>query len=105
MKGETLTMIRQLRDWQQIAQQRALFLAGTPEATDKLAESARYGAMANYLERQEQQMRVAIDAIRTTIAWDKRTGLRLPYRVRDPLQFALSKCGTPTNEQQDNHAI
>ena len=39
------------RDWQAIAQQKALELAGTPEAAEKLAESKRYGALADELDR------------------------------------------------------
>ena len=43
------------RAWQQIAQQKALELAGTPEAAEKLAEAKRYGMLADEIERLNAQ--------------------------------------------------
>lgn len=49
------------RDWQFIAQQKALELAGTPEAAEKLAESKRYGALADELDRLRSEVETLRD--------------------------------------------
>lgn len=44
------------RDWQAIAQREAADLLGSPEALAKLAESKRYGALADQLHAQAKEI-------------------------------------------------
>ena len=54
-----MTITPHLLDWMQIKQQQALVHAGTPEGAAYLAESKRYGAAADEIQR----LRVALGAL------------------------------------------
>lgn len=41
------------------------------------------------------KLRIAVEALEGAIEWDKRTGYRMPYRVRDPLYAAIDIATTP----------
>lgn len=48
----------QLRDWIQMAQQKSLKFAGSPESTSYFAESCRYVRLLEYIEQQAEEIRV-----------------------------------------------
>ena len=43
------------------------------------------------LATQAEQINAAREALAGVIAWDKRRGFPIPYKVRDPVHFALAK--------------
>lgn len=51
------------RDWQAMALREAAALTGTPEGRARLAESKRYGALADELDRLRSALRVAEGAL------------------------------------------
>ena len=61
-----ISKLLQLREWQNIAQQKATFLAGSAEGNNFFAESKRYGLAADRVEQLEAALRTVAEISSST---------------------------------------
>ena len=78
------------RDWQQMKQNEALRLAGTPEGDAKLAEAKRYRACADEIEQCHATMVRASQVILIAEKIAQQTNAERAYALHDGLIDALN---------------
>ena len=66
LNKQEISRLLQLRDWQSIAMNKAVFLAGSAEGNNFFAESKRYGLAADRVEQLEAALRTIAEISSST---------------------------------------